>query len=169
MTKPNLPDWSKQTLLPDDKGVIRIEKKSELIFTYEPHPPIGLFDVSSEDKEEGKARNKQPILSTWDISVPLETLANNRNAESVNHVVAYCFEVGAIHKISVPTGYSPVEVHEDPIESVERGGDHSGIQGLHSLYPGHSGRGQKRLRSLSTYVYLSAVAIILRDINLLII
>ena len=136
MTSPNLPDWSEQTLLNDDSEIVRIEKKSELTFTYDPHPPIGLFDVSSEDKEEGKERNKQPVLSTWDISVPLKTLAKNRNAESVNHVVAYCLEVAAIHEIQVPTGYSPVEVHEDPIEDVECGGCHSGIQGLHRKH-GH--------------------------------
>ena len=125
-----------QKRLSDDIDVLRVKKYSPINYTKETipsRPPPNLFDLSSEDKEEGKRRGQEPLLSVWQSTISKKQLFENRNIMKGDLPAVYKLSVGEIHAIEVQPMHgmnNPLEVFNDPDESILSGHLHAGIKGL---------------------------------------
>lgn len=131
-------NWTEETKLINGT-VVRATKLDPATHFYVPNtPPELMFLLSTKDKEQGQARGKQPLLSAWDISVPVSYIIEVLKIEKPNFPGIYALDVGDINEISTPPERTPIEVHKDflppddssPLET-EYLTKHFGIQGLY--------------------------------------
>ena len=128
--------FGEETKLSDGLKVLRVKKYSKLNFEKEKipeKPPADLFNLSSTDKSEGEKRNRQPLLSVWESSIPKDHVFENVAIKKSDLPAAYELSVEEIHKIQVKAGMVPISVHTDPLKEVQSGDLHAGIEGLCSM------------------------------------
>ncbi|MCY4523319.1 MAG: hypothetical protein OXB84_01135 [Halobacteriovoraceae bacterium] len=124
-----------ESKLDSKADVLRVKKYSKLEFKSIgsiKKPPADLFNLTTDDKNEGRRRSKQPLLSAWKSTIDKKILFNNTNITEEHLPAVYKLNVGDIHNISVEERMIPIEVHEDPKENIPSGQLHAGIQGLYN-------------------------------------
>lgn len=131
-----LKEFAASTKLSGKLQVIRIQKITNIHFIKNENfsnPSVSVFTLSSEDKQEGERRGKQPLLSVWESSINFQQFLINCNVGISDKYAVYKLSVSKIHLIAVENGMVPIEVHWDPDEEVANGDLHCGIQGLYRI------------------------------------
>lgn len=128
--------WPVETAMPRDACVIRLIKHTP--HHYPPDaakPQSAAFRLTDADVEDGKSRNRYPLLSVWDGAriALLDAKANLLRDTKQGTYTGFVLNVAAVEALNVGALNTPVSVHRDPDlrDGVICGDAHGGIQGLH--------------------------------------